>query len=382
MASFAAEISKHGAGSAEGLAPHSNVFVGNIEASVTEEEMRAAFAPFGEIASCLVTSKAGRPCAFVKMASDDDAAKAISGLNGKTGWVVKFANYDIGKAPKRMPMKGNFFFKGGKGFGKDAGFKGFSPWGMKGGFDFGMFGFGGKGGFKGGFKGGKFGGKGFAPELREDEPDKPEPPASDNLYIKHLPLGATEEMLRDTFGKVGEVAELRILRSDYALEGAALIRYASEEQATAARTSLDETAVQGSTVPLFAKAQTTKQSAADGDHVYLKNVPTNTTDDKLKELLGKYGEVKWTKVMRTSSGQTRVGQTCGALIEMGSPEQASAAIAALNDQSISFSELVRPMKVRYAANKAAAKASAEQQGAPEDAPQIPGTRLAEGFAPP
>jgi len=381
MASLAASISKHGVGSAQVLAPHSNVFVGNLEASVTEEELTTAFAPFGEIASCLVTSKAGRPCAFVKMAEDDGAVKAIAGMNGKAGWVVKFANYDVGKAPKPMPMKGDFFFKGGKG----AGFKGFSPWGMKGGFDFGKFDWSGNRGFKGGFKGGKFGGKGFAPELREDESDKPEPPASDNLYIKHLPLGITEDMLRETFGKVGEITELRILRSDFALEGAALIRYASEEQAVAARTGLDDTAVQGSTPALFARSQTTRQSAADLDHVYLKNVPTNTTDEKLKDLLGKYGEVKWTKVMRTSSGQTRIGQTCGALVEMGSPEQASAAIEALNDQSISYGELVRPMKVRFAANKAAAKAPAQEPSppeSPEDLPQIPGTRLAEAFSPP
>jgi RNA recognition motif-containing protein len=272
-------------------------------------------------------------------------------------------------------MKGHFFFDGGKG---GAGFKGFNPWAMKGGFAS-MFGFAGKGGFKGG----KFGGKAFTPELREDESERPEPPANDNLYVKQLPLGATEDMLRDTFGKVGDIAEIRILRpGDFALEGAALIRYASEEQAASARTSLDGAAVHGSTPPLFAKCQTTRQSVSDGDHVYLKNVPTNTTDDKLRDLLSKHGEVKWTKVMRTTNGPGRIGATCGALIEMGSSEQASAAVAALTDQSITFGELVRPMKVRYAANKAAAKAATQQQAAPEEAPQIPGTRLAEGFSPP
>jgi len=386
---LAAEISKAGAPKAKGLAPHSNVFIGNLDASVTEDDVRAAFAPFGAIESCLLTSKAGRPCAFVKMAEEDAAMQAIAGLNGNAGWMVKFANYDVGQAPK-WSSKGSFGAKGG--------WKGFDPFALmfKGGYGYGGFPFGGKDFFKGakGFgKGFEFGkgfdkgfGKGFGKastlELREDGSDeKPEPPPSDNLYIKHLPLGVTEDNLRETFEKSGAIEQLRILRPDYALECAALIRYSSPEEATAARTTLDGTVVSGSTPPLFAKSQT-KQGASKEDHVYVKNVPTNTPDEKIVELFSKYGEVKWSKVMRTTSGQSRIGSTCAALVEMSTTDEVLAAVAALNGSVLNFSELIRPMRVRYAENKTPPKEVVAPPAPALEEPQVPGTRLAEGFAPP
>jgi RNA recognition motif-containing protein len=63
-----------------------NVFVGNMSFGTTETELRAAFEPYGEIARVQVmtdrdTGRA-RGFAFVEMANDADAVKAIAGLNG------------------------------------------------------------------------------------------------------------------------------------------------------------------------------------------------------------------------------------------------------------------------------------------------------------
>lgn len=384
-AALAAEISKEGGGRT--TPAHSNLFVGNLAATVTEDELKNAFAPFGAIASVLLTSKAGRPSGFVKMVNVDEAANALAGLNGSQGWVVKHANYDVGEAPK--------FNRKGGGFGGYGGFgKGYSGWwpqpkGYGKGFgNFGGWSFvpGGKGyGFPKGF------GKGV-PELREDGPERPEPPPSDNLYVKHLPLGITEEDVRTTFSPCGEIAELRILRPDFALECAALVRFDTEEAATQARTTLDDTVVVGSTPPLYANAQMSKGTAKQ-DHVYLKNVPVNTSEDKIKAVLSRHGEVKWFKIMRANAGQSRIAATCAALFEMSSEAEATAAIEALNNTALSLSEVAPAMKVRYAANKAAAKAAAGEaraaetvaEAATEIAPQIPempATRLAGDFAPP
>jgi len=386
-AALAAEISKEGGGRA--TPAHSNLFVGNIAATVTEDELKNAFAPFGAIESVLLTSKAGRPSGFVKMVNVDEAGNAVTALNGSQGWVVKYANYDVGEAPKFNRKGGGFGAYGGfgggyggwwpqpKGYGK--GFGKFGGWNFQGGKGY---------GFPKGF------GKGAVPELREDGPERPEPPPSDNLYVKHLPLGITEEDLQTTFLPCGEIAELRILRPDFALECAALVRFATEEAATQARTTLDDTVVQGSTPPLYANAQMSKGTAKQ-DHVYLKNVPANTSEDKIKAVLERHGEVKWFKIMRANAGQSRIGATCAALFEMSSEAEATAAIEALNDTALSLSYVAPAMKVRYAANKAAAKAAAESgegaeaeaaaEPATETAPQIPempATRLAGDFAPP
>jgi RNA recognition motif-containing protein len=185
--------------------------------------------------------------------------------------------------------------------------------------------------------------------------EKPEPPASNNLYIKHLPMGVTEDMLQDTFQTAGHIQQLRILRLDNLVESAALIRFSSPEEATAARTTLDGTVVNGSTRPLIAKSMAGPEGGSQEDHVYIENVPTSTLEEELEELFSKYGKVEWSSVLGYTPGKSRVESTCAAFVEMSTFQEASAAVAALNGTVVHFSELIRPMKVRYAENKAPPK---------------------------
>ncbi|MBI4459338.1 MAG: RNA-binding protein [Acidobacteria bacterium] len=64
-----------------------NVFVGNMSFQTTESELRALFEPFGEITRVQVMTDRdtgrSRGFAFVEMANDEDANKAIAALNGK-----------------------------------------------------------------------------------------------------------------------------------------------------------------------------------------------------------------------------------------------------------------------------------------------------------
>ncbi len=64
-----------------------NLFVGNLNFQTGEAELRALFAPFGQvtrvhIATDRETGRA-RGFGFVEMANDDEAAKAIAALDGK-----------------------------------------------------------------------------------------------------------------------------------------------------------------------------------------------------------------------------------------------------------------------------------------------------------
>ena len=64
-----------------------NLFVGNLSFQTTESDLTSLFEPFGEIARIqLMTDRdtgRSRGFAFVEMSNEDDAAKAITGLNGK-----------------------------------------------------------------------------------------------------------------------------------------------------------------------------------------------------------------------------------------------------------------------------------------------------------
>jgi RNA recognition motif-containing protein len=64
-----------------------NIFVGNMSFQTTESELQALFEPFGQVIRIHIANdrETGQPrgFAFVEMAKDDEAAKAMSDLNGK-----------------------------------------------------------------------------------------------------------------------------------------------------------------------------------------------------------------------------------------------------------------------------------------------------------
>ena len=64
-----------------------NIFVGNLARDVTEEDLKAQFAPFGEVSSvALIKDKySGQPkgFAFVEMANKEEGEAALAGLKGK-----------------------------------------------------------------------------------------------------------------------------------------------------------------------------------------------------------------------------------------------------------------------------------------------------------
>jgi len=61
------------------------LYVSSLPFNMTEEELNQLFSAIGEVASArlIIDSKGkGKGFGFVEMASDDDAAKAITQLNG------------------------------------------------------------------------------------------------------------------------------------------------------------------------------------------------------------------------------------------------------------------------------------------------------------
>jgi RNA recognition motif-containing protein len=63
------------------------IYVGNMNYDTTEDELRAAFAEYGDVTSVnIITDRyTGRAkgFAFVEMSSAEEAAQAIAGLNNK-----------------------------------------------------------------------------------------------------------------------------------------------------------------------------------------------------------------------------------------------------------------------------------------------------------
>lgn len=64
-----------------------NIYVGNLHYRITEDELREAFAKYGEVKSCtIIKDKAtgqSKGFGFVEMPNKEEAEKAIAEMNGK-----------------------------------------------------------------------------------------------------------------------------------------------------------------------------------------------------------------------------------------------------------------------------------------------------------
>jgi cold-inducible RNA-binding protein len=100
-----------------------NLFVGNMNFQTTESDLRALFEPFGQITRIHIVNdrETGQPrgFAFVEMANDNEAAKAMIDLNGKE--VAGRALRVNEAAPK--PERSGGGFRGNNGFGSSGGAK-------------------------------------------------------------------------------------------------------------------------------------------------------------------------------------------------------------------------------------------------------------------
>ncbi len=97
-----------------------NLFVGNMSFQTSEADLRALFEPFGQITRVHIamdreTGRA-RGFAFVEMANDEEAAKAITALDGKDVGGGNLKGNEAGPKTERSgsgPSRGGGGYRGG-----------------------------------------------------------------------------------------------------------------------------------------------------------------------------------------------------------------------------------------------------------------------------
>ena len=106
-----------------------NIYVGNLSRDLTENDLREAFAPFGEVQSAAIIKDKftgeSRGFGFVEMPNKAEGDAAIAGLNGKD---LKGRNLTVNEARPRTDRPrtgGGGGFGGGKGRGGSGGGGGF-----------------------------------------------------------------------------------------------------------------------------------------------------------------------------------------------------------------------------------------------------------------
>lgn len=97
------------------------IYVGNFSFSMTEQELRSLFEPYGAIESASVATDRdtgrSRGFGFVSMPNDDEAEKAMAALNGRDSGGRALT---VNEARPQAPRSGGGFRDGG-GRGGDRG---------------------------------------------------------------------------------------------------------------------------------------------------------------------------------------------------------------------------------------------------------------------
>lgn len=135
-----------------------NIFVGNLSHDATEDDIREAFSTFGKVTSVSIIrdkfSGEPRGFGFVEMEAKDEAAAAITAMNGKD---LKGRPLNVNEARPKTERSGGGGGGGGGRFGSGGGR---GPGGGRGGPGGGRSGPGGGRGGPGGGRGGPGGGRG------------------------------------------------------------------------------------------------------------------------------------------------------------------------------------------------------------------------------
>jgi RNA recognition motif-containing protein len=95
------------------------IYVGNLPFNTTEDSLRAAFEPYGEVASASIVmdrdTGRSRGFGFIEMNSDEQAKAAIAALHGSN---MGGRDLTVNEAKPREPRAGGFGGGGGGGGGR------------------------------------------------------------------------------------------------------------------------------------------------------------------------------------------------------------------------------------------------------------------------
>ena len=91
-----------------------NIYVGNLDYNISEQDLRAAFEAYGQVDNVTIMRDrdTGQPrgFAFVEMANDEEAQKAITGTNGTQ---LGNRNINVNEARPKTERTGGGFNRGG-----------------------------------------------------------------------------------------------------------------------------------------------------------------------------------------------------------------------------------------------------------------------------
>ena len=181
---------------------------------------------------------------------------------------------------------------------------------------------------------------------------------NNSIYIKNIPDKINENDMKDLFKEFGEITWSKIILDNNGRKFAIIV-YSKSESALKAKEEMNDKIIANSEIGLYVDLLQKKSErkriliSKIGDinnklnqefkncNLYIKNLPYDLTDEKLREIFSKYGEIKsvkiskFTLVTKIKDELKEIEQSRGfGYVCYTNPESASKAIEELNEKNL------------------------------------------------
>jgi polyadenylate-binding protein len=161
-----------------------------------------------------------------------------------------------------------------------------------------------------------------------------------NIFVKNLHSSIDNKQLYDTFSMFGNILSVKVsTNSQRESLGYGFVHYESAESAQDAVARVNGKVIAGQKVivsPFRSKKERgVEENAGVFTNIYVKNLPEDATEEAMKELFTKHGEITSSKLAVDDEGKPKGF----GFINFETPEQATAAVEALNGHEWSEKKL-------------------------------------------
>jgi len=162
-----------------------------------------------------------------------------------------------------------------------------------------------------------------------------------NIFVKNLHPSIDNKQLYDTFSMFGNILSVKVSINNSSRKslGYGFVHYESAESAQDAVARVSGKVIAGQKVivsPFRSKKERGVEEAAGiFTNIYVKNLPEDATEDGMKELFSKHGEITSSMLVTDEEGKTKGF----GFINFATPEEATAAVEALNGHEWSDKKL-------------------------------------------
>ncbi len=133
-----------------------------------------------------------------------------------------------------------------------------------------------------------------------------------NVFIKNLDVAIDNKALHDTFAAFGNILSCKVAQDESGnSKGYGFVHYETDEAASQAIKHVngmllnEKKVFVGHHIPKKDRQSKFEEMKANFTNIYVKNIPTETTEDQFRELFEKYGEVTSASLARDEAGKNR-----------------------------------------------------------------------------